>query len=91
MNMFANMMGQFIDKEQATIDTIKDAMAEVAEENKLTHKDFCFMIQPKTEQFDFKVYIVKLSSEGKPVGILREITVKEIVGTDDEEKEESSG
>lgn len=89
MNMLSKMMGGLFDKEQATIDTIKSAMSEVAEEYGLKHTDFAFFIQPKTEKFDFKVYITKLEN-GKPTGILREITVKEIVGETDSQDEEES-
>ncbi len=88
MNILGKMMGGLFDKEKATIDTIKNAMVEVAEEYGLKHTEFAFFIQPKTEEFDFKVYITKLDN-GKPTGILREITVKEIVGTQEEDSEEA--
>lgn len=83
------MLGGLFDKEQATIDTIKSAMAEVAEEYNLKHTDFAFFIQPKTQEFDFKVYITKLDN-GKPTSLLREITVKEIVGGNDSDEGEEA-
>jgi hypothetical protein len=89
MNIFGQMMGSFINKEKATIETIQSAMADVAEEYNLTHTDFAFFIQPKTKEFDFKVYITKLEN-GKPTGIIREITVKEIVGEDDSDEGEET-
>lgn len=88
MGFLDGMLGGLFDKEKATIDTIKSAMTEVAEEYGLKHTEFAFFIQPKTEEFDFKVYITKLDN-GKPTGILREITVKEIVGGDDSNQEEA--
>lgn len=85
MNMIANFMGNLMDKEKATIDTIKMAMQEVAEETGLNHREFGFFIQPKTKDFDFKIYIVKINPTTGAIGaIVREITVKEIVGEAEE-------
>ncbi len=76
--MLENLLGGFVDKEQITKDTISLALIAVAKEYNLTHKELAFMIQPKDDEFNFKVYIVQLDN-GAPKKLLREITVKEIV------------
>jgi hypothetical protein len=80
MNMLANMLGGFVDKEQITYDTIQSTLENVAEELGCSFKDFFIMIKPTNENFDMKFYIYKLEN-GTPK-LVREITLKEILGGD---------
>lgn len=77
MNMFANLMGGLVDKEQITYDTIQETLENVAEELGCNYKDFFIMIKPLNDDFDMKFYIYKLES-GVPK-MVREITLKEIL------------
>jgi hypothetical protein len=78
--MLANMLGGFVDKEQITYDTIQSTLENVAEELGCSFKDFFIMIKPTNENFDMKFYIYKLEN-GTPK-LVREITLKEILGGD---------
>lgn len=80
MNMFAGLMGSFVDKEKLTHDTIQTALEDVAEELGCSHKDFFIMIKPMDETFNMKFYIYKL--EGAPK-LIREITLKEILSIEE--------
>jgi len=77
MNMFANLMGGLVDKEQITYDTIQTTLEDVAEELGCNYKDFFIMIKPTNDDFDMKFFIYKLEN-GVPK-MVREITLKEIL------------
>lgn len=76
MNMFSNLMGNFIDTEKITHDTIQSTLQDVAEELNCSYKDFFIMIKPIDETFTMKFYIYKLEN-GAPKPI-RELPLKEI-------------
>lgn len=77
MNMFANLMGGLVDKEQITYDTIQETLENVAEELGCNYKDFFIMIKPTNDDFNMKFFIYKLEN-GVPK-MIREITLKEIL------------
>ncbi len=77
MNMFSNLMGGLVDKEQITYDTIQETLENVAEELGCNYKDFFIMIKPTNDDFDMKFFIYKLEN-GVPK-MIREITLKEIL------------
>jgi len=77
MNMFADLMGGLVDKEQITYDTIQTTLEDVAEELGCSYKDFFIMIKPTNDDFDMKFFIYKLEN-GVPK-MVREITLKEIL------------
>ena len=77
MNMFANLMGGLVDKEQITYDTIQTTLEDVAEELGCNYKDFFIMIKPTNDDFNMKFFIYKLEN-GVPK-MVREITLKEIL------------
>lgn len=81
--MFDKLLGSLVDKEQASKDAITDALEAAAAEFGLKHDELTFMIRPINAEFEFKVWIVRLEN-GAPKKVLREITVKEIVGEADE-------
>ena len=62
MNMFANLMGGLVDKEQITYDTIQTTLEDVAEELGCNYKDFFIMIKPTNDDFDMKFFIYKLEN-----------------------------
>jgi hypothetical protein len=80
MNMFANLMGGLVDKEQITFNTIQGTLENVAEELGCNYKDFFIMIMPVDENFVMKFYIYKLDN-GVPKPV-REITLKEILSSE---------
>lgn len=82
MNMFGNLLGGLVDKEKITHDTIQGTLQDVSEELNCSYKDFFIMIKPKNEKFEmrFDIFHIK-EKEGKPT-FIREITLKEILGTD---------
>lgn len=72
-------------KVNAIKDTIKDSLEDVQAELGCTHSDFVIMIKPTNEEHEFKLYIVKANGEllksiAIPGTVVREITLKEIVG-----------
>ena len=77
MNMFSDLMGGLVDKEQITYDTIQTTLEDVAEELGCNYKDFFIMIKPTNDDFDMKFFIYKLEN-GVPK-MVREITLKEIL------------
>lgn len=80
MNMFGNLLGGLVDKEKITHDTIQGTLQDVSEELNCSYKDFFIMIKPKNEKFEMRFDIFHIK-EGKPT-FIREITLKEILGTD---------
>lgn len=83
MGGLGSLIGGMFNVEQLVKDKITDALENVAEEYGMSHKDFIFMIQPTDAEFHFKVVICKL--ENGAAKILRELTVRDIVGGDAEE------
>ncbi len=77
MNMFSDLMGGLVDKEQITYDTIQTTLEDVAEELGCNYKDFFIMIKPTNDDFNMKFFIYKLEN-GVPK-MVREITLKEIL------------
>ena len=79
MNMFSNMMGGLINKEQITHDTIQSTLEDIAEELNCSYNDFFVMIKPKDEDFNMKFYIYYTTANAAPK-FIREISLKEILG-----------
>lgn len=79
--MFEGLLGNLVDKEKITHDTIQGTLEDVAEELDCDYKEFFVMIKPMTEKFEPKFYIYKLQ-EGKPK-LIREISLKEILGIEE--------
>lgn len=77
--MFDKILGNLVDKEAATIETIKDALTDLSEELSLPFSKFFIMIKPVDEKFSFKLHVFILNDANVPQ-FVREITVKEIVG-----------
>jgi hypothetical protein len=77
--MFGNLLGGLIDTEQIVHDTIQSTLENVAEELNCTHKELFIMIKPIDESFTMKFYIYKIEQSPK---LVREITLKEILGSD---------
>jgi len=80
MNMFANLMGEFVNKEQITFNTIQATLENVAEELGCNYKDFFIMIKPVNGNFEMRFDIFK-TENGKP-NFIREITLKEILSSE---------
>lgn len=88
MNMLSSLMGGLVDKEQITKDYITDALSLAAQEFKIARKELMFFIKPINDEFEFKIYIIHWDAEKNiPKKFLREITVKEIVESEDNAKE----
>lgn len=84
MGILDGLMGGMIDKVQITNDYIKDALSLAAIEFKLDRKELMFFIKPTNDEFDFKIYIIHWDTEKNiPKKFLREITVKEIVDSEE--------
>ena len=77
--MFDKILGNLVDKEAATIETIKDALTDLSEELSVPFQKFFIMIKPVDEKFSFKLHVFILNDANVPQ-FVREITVKEIVG-----------
>lgn len=77
--MFGNLLGGLVDKEAATIETIKDALTDLSEELQVPFSKFFIMIKPVDEKFSFKLHVFMLNDANIPQ-FVRELTVKEIVG-----------
>ena len=77
--MFDKILGNLVDKEAATIETIKDALTDLSEELSLPFSKFFIMIKPVDEKFNFKLHVYVLNESNVPQ-FVRELTVKEIVG-----------
>lgn len=78
MNMFANMLGGLLDKEQIIYDTIQSSLENVSEELGCTEKDFFIMIRPADNEYNFKLFICKYDENGNPRKV-REMQLKEIL------------
>jgi hypothetical protein len=77
--MLENLLGSFIDKEEAVKDTIKDALTDLSEELSLPFNKFFIMIKAVDEKCNFKLHVFTLNDANVPQ-FVRELTVKEIVG-----------
>ena len=77
--MLGNLLGGLIDTEKIVHDTIQSTLENVAEELNCTHKELFIMIKPIDESFTMKFYIYKIEQSPK---LIREITLKEILGSD---------
>jgi hypothetical protein len=83
--MLSKLLGGLVsdeDKANAIKDVIQDALEDVAEQYKLSHEELFFMIKPVSAKFDFGIWIYKIESP-KPT-MLREISLKEILGSDEQ-------
>lgn len=76
-----SMLG--IDPEKQTYETVQDCLKDVAEELQKDHKGFFIVIRPTDEQYNHKYYICKYDEKGN-IAPVREITLKEILGKDEE-------
>jgi hypothetical protein len=79
MNMFSNLMGGLIDKEQITHDTIQTTLENIAEELNCNWNEFFVMIKPTDNEFEMKFYIYQQAT-GEAPKFVREISLKEILG-----------
>ena len=79
MNMFSNMLGGLVNKEQITHDTIQGTLEDIAEELGCSHTDFFVMIKPMDKDFNMKFYIYHSPVNSAPK-FVREISLKEILG-----------
>jgi hypothetical protein len=77
--MLESLLGGLIDKEKAIATTIKESLKEVAKELKCSHNELFIMIKPTDDKMNFKNWIYK-HENGKPPKLIREITLKEIIG-----------
>ena len=82
--MLGNMMSGLVDTEKLTYDTIQTSLEEISIDLKCSWKDFFVMIKPTKSEFDFKFYLYQ-NQEGKGPKYIREISLKEILGKEDEE------
>ncbi len=80
--MFGELLGGLIDKEEMTRKTIKNALEDVAEELGCSHKECFITIMPTDEKFNHKYFVCKYDESGNPK-MVREITLKEILGETD--------
>ena len=78
--MLGNLLGGLVNKEKMTHDTIQETLHSISEELDCSEKDFFVMIKPVDSDFNMKFYIYKLE-KGVPK-LIREITLKEILGED---------
>ncbi len=76
--MLGGLLSSMLPVEQIVKDKIKDALQKVADEYGFSHNELRFIIQPEDEEYNFKVIICKL--ENGSAKIVRELTVKDIVG-----------
>lgn len=80
------MFGQLFDIEGRTRETIQSTLEDIAEELGCSKDDFIIAIKPIDGEFNFRCYIIKATSDfvkSIPPAIVREITLKEILGQDE--------
>ena len=75
MNMFSSFIGLMGGMEKKTYETIQSALEDVKEELGCEYKDFIIAIKPMDEKLNFKCFIMRDNFV-----MVREITIKEIVG-----------
>jgi hypothetical protein len=73
------MLGGLLNTEQIVRDTIQTTLENVAEELQCSHNELFIMIKPVNAEFDMKFYVYKIEQSPK---LVREITLKEILGGD---------
>jgi hypothetical protein len=79
MNMFSNLMGSLVDKEQITHDTIQSTLEDISEELECSHEDFFIMIKPVNAEFKM-VFCIYREIPNELPKFVRKITLKEILG-----------
>ena len=84
--MLGNLIGGLVDTEKMTYDTIQSTLKTLSIELKVSNKDFFVMIKPVDEEFNFKFYVY-LSQAGKAPSFVREISIKEVLGKEEETDE----
>jgi hypothetical protein len=77
--MFSSLMGNLVDKEKITHDTIQNTLEDIAEELNCSYTDIFVMIKPIDEEFNMKFYIYHCPENSAPK-FVREISLKEILG-----------
>lgn len=77
-----DFLKNLFNKEQAIYDTVQSALEDIATELQVAFSDLFIMIKPTNEKFDHKYWVYKLEN-GVPKPV-REITLKQILGEDDE-------
>jgi hypothetical protein len=87
MNMIADLMGGFVDKEQLTHDTIQETLENVAEELGCSYKELFIKITSLDEKFNpvFHIFHTEPYVDLKTLPrhrFIREITLKEILNID---------
>ena len=75
-----------LDKESMARDAIQDTLKDVLEELKCLHDELFIMIKPCDEKMNFKLYLYRLEV-GKQPAFVREMTMKEVIGDEDEKTE----
>ena len=78
MNMLAGMLGGMFNKEQATKETIQDALEKFSKEAGLKFTDVFITIRPIDQEFNHRYYLCTYDEKGNPK-MLRELTLKEIL------------
>lgn len=76
--MLEGLLSGMVDKVQILKDYISDSITDTVAELKCSRTDIFYMIQPGTEEDEFKIFIYK-TENGTPKRI-RELTPEEIVG-----------
>jgi hypothetical protein len=82
--MFSNMMGNFVDTEQITRDTIQGTLEDIAEELGCSHKELFIKISAIDEDFNpvFHIFHTKEQNDFENIPnyrFVREISLKEIL------------
>lgn len=77
--MLGSMLGGILNTEGIVRDTIQSTLENVAIELKCSHNELFIMIKPINAEFDMKFYVYKIEQSPK---LIREITLKEILGGD---------
>jgi hypothetical protein len=82
--MFSNMMGNFVDTEQITRDTIQGTLEDIAEELGCTHKELFIKISAIDEDFNpvFHIFHTIEQNDFEKIPnyrFVREISLKEIL------------
>jgi hypothetical protein len=81
--MFDKLLGGLVDKEKIAHDTIQETLVSISKELGVEFSKFFVMIKPIDKLCDMKYYIYLLE-EGKPPKIVRELTLTEIFGDEEE-------
>ena len=81
--MLENLMSGLVDTEKMTYDTIQATLETLSIELKVSNKDLFVMIKPVDTEFNFKFYVY-LAVSGKAPKFVREISLKEVLGKEDE-------